>query len=250
MAPNVIVVPKWIIILRGIQILLAVIILGISAYGTYWIHFNSWAFAIFTSLVTILIVLYNILTTHTAALKTAYNQWAILGADCVGVIFWLSAMASLAATRATFVIPTTINECVNDGSGGVCDRRIRRDLHLNNVQKREFVATYGYLNLMSAAAGLAAVEMLLITSTLLIFTIHLQRQKHSHPPSPLPSSYNIQNTATNGNKPQELNQISSTSAQKYEPVQQQQYFYSSQEYAPQAYQQQQQPEPYVSQTRW
>jgi hypothetical protein len=64
-------------------------------------------------------------------------------------------MAALAATRSTFVVPITINECVNNGYGGVCDRK--RDL-----LKRNYVATNGYLAMMSAAAGLAALEMFAI----------------------------------------------------------------------------------------
>jgi len=66
------------------------------------------------------------------------------------VIFWLSAMAALAATRATFTIPTEINGCVNYGYGGVCYR---------DVLEKRAVATYGYLDMMSAAAGLSAIEL-------------------------------------------------------------------------------------------
>jgi hypothetical protein len=64
-------------------------------------------------------------------------------------------MADLAATRSTFVVPVRINECVNYGNGGICDKK--RDL-----LKREYVATYGYLDMMSSAAGLAAIEMFVI----------------------------------------------------------------------------------------
>lgn len=36
-------VPKWLIIIRGIQLLFSVIVLGLSAYGVYWVAFNvSW----------------------------------------------------------------------------------------------------------------------------------------------------------------------------------------------------------------
>ena len=66
------------------------------------------------------------------------------------IIFWLSAMAALAATRATFTIPTEINGCVNYGYGGVCYR---------DVLEKRAVATYGYLDMMSAAAGLSAIEL-------------------------------------------------------------------------------------------
>jgi hypothetical protein len=37
---QVIPLPKWVLIIRGFQLLLAVIILGVSAYGIYWVAFN------------------------------------------------------------------------------------------------------------------------------------------------------------------------------------------------------------------
>lgn len=37
---HVIILPKWVLVLRGFQLLLAVIVLGISGYGIYWIAFN------------------------------------------------------------------------------------------------------------------------------------------------------------------------------------------------------------------
>lgn len=40
MGSHVITLPKWILVLRVFQLLFAVIILGISAYGLYWIAFN------------------------------------------------------------------------------------------------------------------------------------------------------------------------------------------------------------------
>jgi hypothetical protein len=59
-------------------------------------------------------------------------------------------MAALAATRATFDIPTEINECVHTEDGGVCDRKLL---------KRYDVAGDGYLAAMSGAAGISALEM-------------------------------------------------------------------------------------------
>ena len=58
-------------------------------------------------------------------------------------------MAALAATRATFIFPTTINECVHTADGGVCDRKLLK----------RAVAGYGYLAAMSATAGICALEM-------------------------------------------------------------------------------------------
>jgi len=39
-APHVLAVPSWILVLRIFQIVIAVIILGMSAYGIYWIAFD------------------------------------------------------------------------------------------------------------------------------------------------------------------------------------------------------------------
>jgi hypothetical protein len=107
------------------------------------------------SLATIIIASYSISTQYISGWNVAYNYWAVLALDIFGVIFWLSSMAALAATRSTFIFPTTIDECVNYGDGGVCDKK--RDLI-----KRGYVATYAYLNMMSGSAGLAAIEMFVI----------------------------------------------------------------------------------------
>ncbi|KAH8592999.1 hypothetical protein B0O99DRAFT_226179 [Bisporella sp. PMI_857] len=150
MEPHVLALPKWVPIVRIVQAVLAIIILGTSAYGIYWIQYSSWSFALFCSLATLVIVVYNLLTTFIPACKAAYNYWAVLGLEIFGVIFWLSSMAALAATRATFKYPTQINGCVNYGSGGICYKR-------SVIQKRD-VATNAYLAMMSATAGLSAIE--------------------------------------------------------------------------------------------
>lgn len=113
---------------------------------------QSWCFALFTAIATLIIVLYAVLTNHVSSCARGYNYWAILALEIFGVIFWLSSMAALAATRATFVIPTEINGCVNYGYGGICYKK-------RNLLQKRYVATYGYLNMMSATAGLSAIEM-------------------------------------------------------------------------------------------
>lgn len=175
---HVIPLPKWVLFVRGFQLLLAVIVMGVSAYGIYWVAFNSWCFALFTALATMIIVLYAILTNHVAACAGGYNYWALLALEIFGVLFWLSSMAALAATRAAFVFPTEINGCVNYGYGGVCYKK--RDI----IEKRA-VATYGYLDMMSATAGLSAIEMLLFITTLTVFSIHLRRTRSSNKHAPI-----------------------------------------------------------------
>lgn len=81
-----------------------------------------------------IVVIYNIVAARS---KTAlYNMWAVLSLDCVMVIFWLSAMGSLASTRSAFAT---------------------YDL----LAKRYYYiwATGTYLAVLSVTAAIAAIEM-------------------------------------------------------------------------------------------
>lgn len=78
-----------------------------------------------------------------------------LGIDAVMFIFWLSGMGAAAALRASFKYSVTIDGCYNDGSlvnSSTCV--VERSL-----QKRAAVATSTGLSIMSAIAGLSALEM-------------------------------------------------------------------------------------------
>jgi len=83
-------------------------------------------------------------------------------------------MASLAALRTTFVYRTTINGCYNDGYGGICYRK--RDLDSVTLQKRGYVATFAYLDMMSATAGISALIMYVCSCT-----PQSLAQQHCHP---------------------------------------------------------------------
>lgn len=81
------------------------------------------------------IVIYNIVAARAA--HSFYNMWAILALDCALVVFWLSAMGSLAALRGAFVYPVGLN-------------------------KRDYtyaIATQTYLNVLSVTAAIAAIEL-------------------------------------------------------------------------------------------
>jgi hypothetical protein len=114
---------------------------------------QAFGFAIFTSLATIILILYNILTTKVTSLRKLYNHWAVLGLDIFAIIFWLSALAALAALRGLFTVPTSISGCGHSGDigGGYCYKR--------GLSKRQVVATHGYLNIMSVAAGFSGLNL-------------------------------------------------------------------------------------------
>jgi len=145
---------------------------------------KAWGFAIFTSLATIVVILYTVLTSSVNALKAAYNYWAVLGLEIFMVVFWLASMAALAALRATFTIPVEIDGCFNDGTGGVCFKK-------RQLMKRA-VATKGYLNMIAGSAALSAIIMLVSilsnqSNALTIFQapLHMHPHRFLYPPPPL-----------------------------------------------------------------
>lgn len=190
--------PKWLLIVRAFQIVISIIVLGISSYGVYWVVFNSYAFTIFLSVVTIIIVLYGVLTSKIPKWSVAYNYWAVLALDIFGVIFWLSAMGALAALRASFIYEVFVNGCGHSGGigGGYCYKK-------REITKRA-VAGDGYLAAMSAAAGMSAINFVLFVVTLVFTGLALHRARKeaatSVPPttddSKLEASYGMEAVQT------------------------------------------------------
>ncbi|KAF7503429.1 hypothetical protein GJ744_003759 [Endocarpon pusillum] len=173
-SPHVVALPRWFLVLRIFQILVAVAILGLAAHGIYWIPYNSWCLALFTSIATFIVVGYFLITSLAEACKVAYNYWAVLALEIFAVIFWLSSMANLAATRGAFVA-IDYNTCLYDYY--YCYKK--RDTGLTERD----IATSGYLDTMSAAAGLSGLEMLLFIATLVIFSVHMHRHRISGAPN-------------------------------------------------------------------
>lgn len=106
---------------------------------------QAYCFAIFVSLATIIIVLYNILTVTLPNLATAYNYWAVLALDIFGVVFWLSAMGAIAALRNSFF-------------------DISFNIFKRSIEKRLVLATDGYLGAMSGAAAVSGFNLCVSSS--------------------------------------------------------------------------------------
>ncbi|OCL08791.1 hypothetical protein AOQ84DRAFT_439342 [Glonium stellatum] len=174
-APHVVDQPRWILVVRILQIIIAICVLGMSAYGIYWVAFPAFCLALFTSLATFIIVLYSSLSERVGSMNVAYNYWAVLALNIFAIIFWLASMADLAATRTSFKYPTTINGCVNYGYGGICYKK-------RHLESRA-VATYGYLDMMSACAGLSALNMLLFVLALAVLAISLKKHRAAGGPN-------------------------------------------------------------------
>ncbi|KAH8674456.1 hypothetical protein BGZ60DRAFT_526421 [Tricladium varicosporioides] len=156
--------PIWVPIVRAMQAVLALIILALSAYLIHGKYFNTLGFTIFLSLLTWIVVAYNLATLYVPAAKAFRIQFVSLGADAALAVFWLSAMGSTAALRASFKYAVDILGCYNDGSAinsSTCI--IARDL-----AKRAAVANANGLAMMSAIAGLSALQMLLFIACVVL----------------------------------------------------------------------------------
>jgi hypothetical protein len=106
-------------------------------------------------LLTWIIVSYNLLTERVASLNSFWNQFVVMGADAVMVIFWLSSMGAAAALRSSFKYAVTVEECYNNGS------EINSETCVvgRGLEARAAVASSAGLSMMSAVAGLSALEL-------------------------------------------------------------------------------------------
>jgi hypothetical protein len=85
-----------------------------------------------------------------ASAQKGYNIWAVLALDLLMAVFWLASLGANAALRATFTESVTVTGCYSDGSA--------ISSHHCTVAKRAAVASQTGLALMSAIAGLSALE--------------------------------------------------------------------------------------------
>lgn len=144
--PNIVVAsPTWVTVLRIVQIVVSVIVLGCCAYLIHGAYADpqglaiacvsrpspSWGkepcsflesegnmelIHISQSVLTWAVLAYVLLTEWASSLRSAYNIFAVLSLDLFLVIMWLAAMGTNAAHRAAFTVPVEISGCVDDGS--------------------------------------------------------------------------------------------------------------------------------------
>ncbi|KAJ1330929.1 membrane-associating domain-containing protein [Microdochium nivale] len=94
--------PRGFVVLRALQLLFAIICLGLSAYVVSVLSFSSTALMIFVCIVTLVMSIYNIVALTKA--HKLYNYWAVLAFDIFLFVFWLVAFAWVAATAAVLFV--------------------------------------------------------------------------------------------------------------------------------------------------
>ncbi|KAA8568553.1 hypothetical protein EYC84_007573 [Monilinia fructicola] len=137
--------------LRIAQLVLAIVILGLSSYGVYWLVYDGDALALSAAVISIVICVYVICASTLAPVM--YNYWAILGLDIIAVILWAVSFPILAAQIANSVIYDT----------GYSYDPYYGDYYYKNKrgmgnQKRATTTWETYRNTMFATAALGGVE--------------------------------------------------------------------------------------------
>ncbi|KAI5925065.1 hypothetical protein F4810DRAFT_660819 [Camillea tinctor] len=151
--------PKGFIAVRIIQLIIAIVCLGLCAFGVTYFVFAGNALMLFTAVATLITSIYC-LVAHYGPPKS-FNYWAILGLDIFLVIFWLISFAVLAAQVATiFALYDGYNDYYDyygyDGVG---------------------TAVLIYAACLAAAAGLGGLEFVLYIISLSIHGVMLHRHR-------------------------------------------------------------------------
>ncbi|KAG9230331.1 hypothetical protein BJ875DRAFT_431868 [Amylocarpus encephaloides] len=164
-ASHVLSIPIAFLALRGGQMVLAIVVLGLSAYGLSSLSFDAVSMCLFTAIATLIITAYNIVSF--VALKPAYNYWAVLGLDIFGIIFWITSMGLMASWVSGFndLYYTPSYSCYP-----FCYKK--RDL-----VPRTIYADDSYLGAMKATAGLAGFELLLFIISLAITSVFIHKHR-------------------------------------------------------------------------
>ncbi|OTB02663.1 hypothetical protein M426DRAFT_192493 [Hypoxylon sp. CI-4A] len=152
--------PKGFVAIRILQLIIAIICLGLSAFGIAYVVFAGDGLMLFTSIVTFITSIYCLVARFGP--PKAYNYWAILGLDIFLVIFWLISFAILAAQIAQ--IFAVYDEYMDYYSGWY-------DMSDYDTA----VTVYGAC--LAAAAGLGGVEFLLYIISLSIHGVMLHRHR-------------------------------------------------------------------------
>ncbi|RSL41582.1 hypothetical protein CEP53_012678 [Fusarium sp. AF-6] len=156
--------PLWIMIIRGFQFLISLIIVGLCARMIHDAYLDEEGFSLAVSILTWLAVAYVVFTEKIPSLRGAYHILAVLVVDGLLIILWLAAWAATASRRSKYVVPVVVGDCYDDGSvvnSKSCDVVFKRAVHT----KRDVILTKIGLAMLSSIAGLGALVWVLFIAT-------------------------------------------------------------------------------------
>ncbi|WPH00678.1 Hypothetical protein R9X50_00350800 [Acrodontium crateriforme] len=159
--------PKWVEIIRIVQAVLSVILLGFSAYGVSYIAFNAYCLTLFTALWTILVLAYYIVSIRFA--PQAYNWIAVLVLETLTTIFWLSSFATLAALYSSAV-------------NAYHDYSYYYYYYRRSLEPRSTTDVSTYRNVLICAIVFSVITWLLFCATLAMLGLGIQKHRKAGGP--------------------------------------------------------------------
>ena len=96
--PHMLYLPRFFDIIKYIQLVISVLLIGPSAFCIYVLALSAHAYAIFVSLYTSAIIIYYLVASK--ATTKNYNWIALLVLEVLAVVFWLATWAVLGALFA------------------------------------------------------------------------------------------------------------------------------------------------------
>ncbi|KAH7321534.1 hypothetical protein BKA65DRAFT_408846 [Rhexocercosporidium sp. MPI-PUGE-AT-0058] len=158
--------PAFTFYLRYAQLVVAIVVLGLSAYVVTYFAYSGASLSLFTAktsliphqaIATLIIAVYNIVT---ITIRPAfYNYWAVLGLDAFALIFWLISFSLLASEAAAWSIITHYSDNCAYSTIAYCYKKRALIQKLSNDY-------HTYRNAMAAGAGLGGSEFVLFVFTL------------------------------------------------------------------------------------
>ncbi|KAF2659330.1 hypothetical protein K491DRAFT_712849 [Lophiostoma macrostomum CBS 122681] len=174
---HVLTVPRWTSVIYGLQILLAIIILGLDAYGIHWIPYDALIFSLVAALVTMLVSGYILLTS--LSLHNLYNMYVVLALHILMIIFWIVDMGLVANLARIWAGP----ECsYSYYYGYYCTYGKKRSLPLS-FDKRDTTTFSAYYRALAAGAFFGSCQFVLWVLTTVLTIIHLNKHRSGQVPS-------------------------------------------------------------------
>ncbi|KAF2117891.1 hypothetical protein BDV96DRAFT_644229 [Lophiotrema nucula] len=168
--------------IRIIQLVLALIVLGLSAYPVSLTNsyassyvFTPGAIAIFTAIATKILVVYWFVA-NSVSHQTLYNYWAVFAVELFVWVFWLTTFALYASwiTGTISLGGTTSSTNVNTYTycyAGYCVKNKR------GLSKRDYVDPLAAT--IYAALAFSVINFVLFSLTAILYTINLVRHRNS-----------------------------------------------------------------------
>ncbi|KAF9777659.1 hypothetical protein IL306_004351 [Fusarium sp. DS 682] len=152
--------PLWIIIVRGFQFLISLIIVGLCARLIHDATLDEEALSLAIAIISWIVIAYVVFTEKIPSFQSAYHIIAVLCLDALLMVLWLAAWAATAARRAKYVVPVNAYGCVDDGS--------LTDSKTCTIFKRDgenVILFKSGLAMLAAVAGLGALVWILFIVT-------------------------------------------------------------------------------------